>query len=524
MRVATAEQIAELDRRASEEFGVPAATLMENAGRQVAAVVSRLIDQRDARRVVVLVGKGNNGGDGLVAARHLRKRPVEVVAYLIGPEADLAGDAGKALEAARDARVQVNVVGTARQEDLEGWLGQADVLVDALFGTGFRGPAREPAASMIIAANRSGKPTVAVDIPSGLNSDTGRAEGPCIKAHATVTMGLPKVGLVIYPGAEYVGQLYVADIGYPKDLQDHPDGPTRLVLADMVRSRIPPRRPDSHKGTYGTVLVIAGSVGYSGAPAMTALGALRVGAGLVKVGVPKAIYEIVASKVTEGMPTPLADEDGALAPEAVDQILDLAETATAVAVGPGLSAVHGPAEVVTALLRTSKPLVIDADGLNVLAGRTDRLPRSAPTIITPHPGELGRLLGISAADVQRDRLQAARTASASFRCVVVLKGARTVVALRDGEVFIIPTGNPGMATGGMGDVLTGAIASLLGQGLDPLSAAYAGAYLHGLAADLLASDRGQVGMLATEVANYLPTAIRRVQTGQYQDPIIRLRD
>lgn len=525
MRVATAQQIAELDRRASEEFGVPTATLMENAGRHVAQVASRLIDQRDARRVAVLVGKGNNGGDGLVAARHLRKRPVDVTAYLIGPESDLTGDAGKALEAAKDARVQIHgVAAAARPEDFEDWLDQADILVDALFGTGFRGPAREPAASMIIAANRSGKPIVAVDIPSGLNADTGRPEGPCIRAHATVTMGLPKVGLVIYPGAEYVGQLYVADIGYPKDLQDKPGGPTRLVMADMVRSRIPQRRPDSHKGTFGTVLVIAGAVGYSGAPVMTVMGALRTGAGLVKVGVPKAIYEIVASKITEGMPSPLPDEDGALAPEAVDRILDMADSATAIAVGPGLSNVQGPAEVVSALLRTTKPLVIDADGLNVLAGKTDRLPRSAPTIITPHPGELGRLLGISAADVQKDRLQAARTAAASFRCVVVLKGARTVVALRDGEAFIIPTGNPGMATGGMGDVLTGAIASLLGQGLDPLSAAYAGAYLHGLAGDLLASDRGQVGMLATEVANYLPAAIRRVQAGQYQDPIVRLRD
>jgi NAD(P)H-hydrate epimerase len=524
MRVATAQQIAELDRRAAEEFGVPTGTLMENAGRHVATVVSKLIEQREGRRVVVLVGKGNNGGDGLVAARYVKTPRLEVTAYLTGTAADMTGDAGKALAAAREAWVPIHSLATASADEMEDLLGSADVIVDAIFGTGFRGPAREPAASMITAANRTGKPIVAVDVPSGLNADTGRPEGPTIKAHSTVTMGLPKVGLVIYPGAEYVGQLYVADIGYPQDLQDRPDGPTRLVMADMVRSRIPPRKPDTHKGTYGRVLVVAGAVGYTGAPAMTTLGALRAGAGLVTVAVPDAIYGIVASKVTEGMPTPLPDEDGALAPEAVERVLDLAEPATAVAVGPGLSTVPGTTEVVRALLRTPKPLVIDADGLNVLAGDTERLPRSAPTIITPHPGELGRLLGVSASDVQRDRLQAARSAAAAFRCVVLLKGARTVVALRDGEAFIIPTGNPGMATGGMGDILTGMIAAFLGQGLDPLSAAYAGAYLHGLAADILASERGQIGMLATEVADHFPTAIHRIQTGQYRDPIIRLTE
>jgi NAD(P)H-hydrate epimerase len=524
MRIATAQQISELDRRAAEDFGVPTATLMENAGKHVATVVSQLIEQRGGRRIVVLAGKGNNGGDGLVAARYIKNPRLEVSAYLTAPASEFDGDAAKALAAAREAWVPIHSLATAGSDEIEDLLGTADIIVDAIFGTGFRGPAREPAASMIAAANRTGKPIVAVDVPSGLNADTGKPEGPCIRATATVTMGLPKVGLVIYPGAEYVGQLYVADIGYPPGLSPDHEVPTRLVTADMVKSRIPARKPDTHKGTYGTVLVVAGAVGYTGAAAMTTLGALRAGAGLVRVAVPQAIYEIVASKVTEGMPVPLPDRDGALAPEAADRVVELAKDSTVVAVGPGLSMGPGTAEVVTMLLRTQTPLVIDADGLNVLAGSTERLPRSAPTIITPHPGELGRLLGVSASDVQRDRLQAARSAASAFRCVVLLKGARTVVAIPDGEAFIIPTGNPGMATGGMGDVLTGAIAALLGQGLDALSAAYAGAYVHGLAADLLAADRGQVGMLATEVADRLPAAIRRVQTGQYHDPIVHLTE
>jgi len=522
MRVVSAAEIAELDRRAVEEYGIPVARLMDAAGRRTASAAGILLQQRGGRRVVVLAGKGNNGGDGLVAARYLRTSGFEVTAVLAAPETEFSGEAGRALAAAVEAGVPVRpAAGQAVASQMAG----ADLIVDALFGTGFRGPARGEAAALIEAANRSGRPILAVDVPSGLVADTGRWEGPCIRATATVTMGLPKTGLLVYPGAEMAGTVYVADIGYPAELRDDPSLKTHLLTSEMVRALLPPRQPDTHKGTYGRVLIVAGSVGFTGAAALTCFGALRTGAGLVTVAVPQRIYPIVAARVTEGMPTPLPDAGGAVAAEAVARVEELASAADVIAVGPGVSRAAGPLRVVEHLLAGQRPLVIDADGLNVLAGRTETLERPhAPAVLTPHPGELGRLTGASAGEIQRDRLGAARSAALRFGAVVLLKGARTVVATPDGQAFIVPTGNPGMATGGMGDVLTGAVASLIGQGLPPVQAAYAAAYLHGLAADLIAQERGTVGMLASEVADHLPAAIKRVQTGEQKDAIIELRD
>jgi NAD(P)H-hydrate epimerase len=437
-------------------------------------------------------------------------------------QGDLQGEPARALAAAANAGVTIHSVPTPPSGEE---LAHEHLIIDALFGTGFHGPIRGVAAALIDSANRSAKPILAVDIPSGLDADTGRWEGSCIRAAATVTMGLPKIGLLVYPGAEMAGTIYVADIGYPAPLRDDPSIPTHVVTAEMIRALLPVRRPDTHKGTYGRVLIIAGSVGFTGAAALATLGALRAGSGLVVVGVPQSVYAIVASKVTEGMPTPLPDANGALASDAVGKIEELAAGADAIAIGPGLSGASGVLTVVEALLAGSRPLVIDADGLNVLAGRRGALERThAMAVLTPHPGELSRLTGISAAEVQRDRLQAARSAAARFKSIVTLKGARTVVATPEGEAFIVPTGNAGMATGGMGDVLTGAVVSFVGQGLHPTQAAYVAAYVHGLAADLIAHARGMVGMLASEVADYLPLAIQRVQAGTRVDGIRELRD
>lgn len=525
MRVVTSAQIAELDRRATAEYGISTIALMDQAGRRVAEAVSSLLRDHGGRRVVVLAGRGNNGGDGLVAARYLRTVGFQVAAYILADEREYHGEVRRALEAAKDAGVPVTTIAHASLAGVEQSMAATDVIVDALFGTGFRGPAQGEAAVLIELANQTGKPIVAVDIPSGLQADTGRFEDPCIRAMATVTMGLPKVGLLVYPGAEAAGTIYVADIGYPAALVDDPAISTHLVTAAMVRSLVPPRAPDTHKGTYGRVLVLAGSVGFTGAAVLTTLGALRTGAGLVTVGVPQSVYPIVAAQVTEGMPTPLADAAGAIAAEARDRIAELAMNADVIALGPGLSRSDGVRAVVESLLQGDRPLVIDADALNVLAGRARMLSQSrAPVVITPHPGELGRLVDRPAAEIQTDRLGAARAAATQFRSVVLLKGARTVVATPGGQAYIVPTGNPGMATGGMGDVLTGAIAALIGQGRQPVEAAFGAAYLHGLAADLIAESRSQVGMLASEVADHLPIAIRRIQMGEHRDPVVELRD
>jgi NAD(P)H-hydrate epimerase len=515
MRVPTSSEIAALDRRATEIFGIPVTALMEQAGRRVAQAALLLLGPR-ARRVAILAGKGNNGGDGFVAGRVLREQGLQVTALLIAPAGDYTGDAGRTLAEARAAGVELR---DASEVDLASF----DLIIDALFGTGFKGPARGAPRALIEAANASGVPILAVDIPSGLDADTGRPEGPAIHAAATVTMGLPKVGLVVYPGAELAGTIYVADICYPPELAEDASVRTHLVMPEVVRAGLPARPPDSHKGTYGRTLVVAGSLGFTGAAALAALGALRTGAGLVTLCVPEAIYPIIAGLVAEAMPRPVDDDGGQMAASAWDAVHRAAAAADAVAVGPGLGVSDGVRAIVEGLLRDGRPLVVDADALNVMAPTADVLAdASGPLVITPHPGELARLVNSSTGDIQTDRLTSARAAASRFRCVVVLKGARTVVARPDGEAFIVPTGNPGMASGGMGDVLTGMIASFIGQGLPAADAAWTAAYLHGLAADLIAEERGVVGMLASEVAHRLPAAIARVRRGEQPDPVIHL--
>ncbi len=515
--------MAALDRRAADEFGISTLMLMEAAGRQVAAAAMQMVAAASPRAFVV-AGKGNNGGDGLVAARVLMAAGWRVSVILLAREADVSGDAAVNLGAARRAGVEIVPLDSTGVPGLRGVLGGADLVIDGLFGTGFRGPVVGLAAKTVEAINACGRPVLAIDIPSGVQGDTGTVEGPAVRAQMTVTLGLPKIGLLLPPGAEHAGRIGVADVGHPQRLIDGAGLRTSLVTRAMVDAAIPTRRMDAHKGAFGRVLVIAGAVGYTGAAILCTRGALRSGAGLVTVGVPAPIYPIVASSVIEGMPVPLADHDGALAVEAGDQIRDLTAAADVVAGGPGLSRLPGPAAIVRRLLaECAKPMVLDADALNVLAGSTEVLRQArAPVVITPHPGEMARLLDAKTEDVQRHRLQTARAAAARFGVVVVLKGARTVVASPDGEAFIVSTGNPAMATGGMGDVLTGAIAALIGQRLPPIAAAWTGAYLHGLAGDLAVAARGPAGILAREVADHLPAALRAVRAGAVDEVVRRL--
>ncbi|MDR7465107.1 MAG: NAD(P)H-hydrate dehydratase, partial [Armatimonadota bacterium] len=505
-------------------LGMSSALLMENAGRRVAEVVAGVVSPR-GRRCVVLAGKGSNGGDGLVAARYLAARGWQVEVFLLAREDEVTGEPRRNLALAREAGVEVAPVVSTALAGVRERVRGADVIIDAIFGTGFRGQPMGLAAELIEVANAAAVPVVAVDIPSGVDADSGAVRGVAITAAATVTMGWPKVGLLVYPGAACVGQLYVADIGYPPALLERVRPGTRAVTAEMVREALPPRRADSHKGTYGRVLVLAGSVGFSGAPSLCALGALRAGAGLVTLAVSESIYLIVAAREFEAMPHPLPAEDGGVGESAWGRLATLAADADVLAVGPGLGRRPGVAALLRRLLAESTtPLVLDADALNVLAGAQDVLAGSrAEKILTPHPGEMARLLGSTTAAVQEDRLRAAREAARRFSAVVVLKGARTVVAAPDGQTCIVPVGNPAMATGGMGDVLTGAIAALVGQRLPLLAAAWAGAYLHGLAGDLVAEQVGPAGILAREVADALPRARAALHRGPPPGPIHVLR-
>jgi NAD(P)H-hydrate epimerase len=361
--------------------------------------------------------------------------------------------------------------------------------------------------------NGSGKPIVAVDIPSGLEADTGKANGPCIRATHTVTFALPKLGLILEPGADYAGELHVADISIPTVLIEKEAPQRYLITADMVKEWLPPRPSAAHKGDFGRVMVVAGSRGMTGAACLVGEAALRAGAGLVTVAVPESLHDIMESKLTEVMTVPLPDTGkGSLSRDARQKILSLLENANVLAIGPGLSTVPEVVTMLRELLPSVRiPCVIDADGLNALAGEVDVLRKiQAPVVITPHPGEMARLMGVTIREIQEDRLSVAGKAATTWNEVSLLKGARTVVAAPNGAIYINPTGNPGMATGGSGDVLTGVVAALIAQGLGPAQAASAGAYIHGLAGDIGAGIKGMIGLTAGDILLNLPAAIMNI--------------
>jgi len=527
LKLTTAAQMREMDRRTIEDFGVPSLVLMENAALRVVDVIAERFGPLGGRRVGVVCGKGNNGGDGLAIARHLATRlGAEVEVWLASDPQSLTGDAAANFKMA--VRFGLNFL-TSDAPPVSGAAndgrGGADLIVDALLGTGIRGGVTGEFAEVINAMNGAGCPIVAVDVPSGLDADTGKVEGACVKATLTVTFALPKVGLMVYPGAEYVGELVVADVGMPRQVMAADDLLVSATQAADVAGWLPRRinGRDSNKGQFGHVTVFAGSAGFVGAPCLTAEAAARTGAGLVTLAVPEGIQNALMARVSPVVMTRgLAQTAmGAFARGAVEAALELAGKGTAAALGPGLG---GPdseetrAFVREFVSRCPVPLVIDADALNCLALEPDRgasvvKGRPATTVLTPHPGEMGRLLGTDTKSVQADRRAAVEQAASDYGCPVLLKGARTLIASPDGRLAVNTTSNPGMATGGSGDVLSGVLAALLAAKLEPWEAAAAGAFLHGLAGDLVAAEQGgPAGLIATDLVNHLPAAIARCQT------------
>ena len=516
MRVVTAEEMKALDKATIEEYRIPGLVLMENAGRRVVEVIVKELGEVRDKVVTIFIGKGNNGGDGLVVARHLVNMGAEVkVLALVNPD-EISGDAKVNLEIWRkvDQKIYslqhgdgINIVKLV--------LMNTDLIVDAIFGTGFKGRVAEKVGSIIEVLNGSGKPIVAVDIPSGLEADTGRVKGPCILAAHTVTFGLPKLGLILEPGADYAGQLHIADISIPAVLIEKAAPQRYLITHELVKEWLPLRPSAAHKGDFGRVLVVAGSKGMTGAACLAGEGALRAGAGLVTVAVPETLHDILEVKLTEVMTSPLPDTgNGYLSKGARQKIFSLLEGMNVLAVGPGISNIPEVAAMVRELLPSIRvPCVLDADAVNALAGAGDILRKvQAPVVITPHPGELSRLTGMTVREIQEDRIAAAVNAANMWNVVVLLKGARTVVAAPGGAIYINPTGNPGMATGGSGDVLTGTVAALIGQGLEPARAAAAGAFIHGLAGDIAAKEKGMMGLVAGDVLSALPAALRELES------------
>lgn len=507
LRIATGQQMREFDRRAVEEFGVPSIVLMENAGRHVADVVRTLLTTLTGKRVCIVSGKGNNGGDGFVAARHLRDNGAQVSVLLLGDPADVKGDARVNLDILLKSGGQVESLTTAAR--LSSVLARSHAVVDAIFGTGLRGEVTGLPAEIIETINESGVPVVAVDLPSGLDADSGRIWGVCVRANQTVTFALPKIGLLSYPGAMYAGEVIVGEIGIPHQLYD--DIKTELTDDAWVTSRLPRRLPDSHKGTFGTTIVLAGSAGFTGAAAMASEAALKVGAGLCTLGIPISMQDVMAVKLTEMMTRGLPETDSrALSADALEPALDLCSKATSVVLGCGLGTHPGTCEFVYRFLSSAKlPVVVDADALNCLAKDTRILEgEHGELVLTPHPGEMARLLGTRSDSIQSNRMDVVREAAARFRSVVVLKGARTLVADPSGRVFVNPTGNAGLAKGGTGDVLAGCIGGLIAQGVGAFDAAVCGVFIHGRAGDLAASAVGTAGMLAGDLLGALPKTLK----------------
>lgn len=519
MKIVTAEQMREIDRKAIEERGLPGLTLMENAGRAVADAALRITEGYPDRPILVVCGRGNNGGDGFVAARHLAEMGRTVRVFLASPPAEITGDARHNLD--RLAAVGLSPQPISDPEPLTRSCDQAGLIVDALLGTGLSGKVKGLAGQLIEAMVKCGRPVLAVDIPSGLDADTGEPLGLAVRAQETVTMGLPKLGLFLHPGADHAGRVTVADIGFPADLIAESPALAELTDPEWVRMLLPRRARTAHKGDFGRVLVIAGSVGFTGAASLCAEAALRVGAGLVTVGCPASVNDILEVKLTEAITFPLPETyQRSLDTRALALILELAERADVLAVGPGLSRQPETSLLVRRLVtRVDKPMVLDADALNALAEGPGILEGDhAPAVLTPHPGEMGRLLGIPAGKVQQRRAYYAEAATNRFRSVIILKGACSLIAEAGRPLTVNPTGNPGLASGGTGDVLTGMVAGLIGQGLLPFEAACAAAYLHGLAGDLAARQLGEASLMAGDLLNWLPQAICQTMAGPQPSP------
>jgi len=497
----------EVDRVTISKLGLPSLVLMESA----ASAVSEIVSERfpDAGRVVMVCGPGNNGGDGLAVARQLRCQGFDVKVGMVAARRELRGDAAVQFELARRFDVQIRDCARATEVRLAELVADADVVVDALFGTGLDRPLRGRWAQAVRLINRAGVPVVAVDVPSGLQGSSADVPDEAVLALVTVTFGAPKVAHVLPPACWRCGDVAVADIGIPPWVIER-RADLALVEAEDVSEWLPRRPADSHKGRFGHLLVVAGREGRAGAAALAARAAVAMGSGLVTVATVRAAVRPIQPLVPEAMVDPLpAGEDGAVSGEGIEASLD---KATALAVGPGLGLGDGPRRLLSTILeRWRGPLLLDADALTLLAGKLKPLRgRDVPAVLTPHPGELGRLLGVSTADVTRDRLGAALAAARKAGAIVLAKGAHTVIVGGEGWSLVNPTGTAGLASGGAGDVLTGAIGAFLAQGVPPKEAAAAGAWLHGRAAEL-AGERHTGAVPASVLVRQLTKAEAEVR-------------
>ena len=508
MYLVTAAEMQKIDGETIRSFGIPGRVLMENAGRGTTRILFEKFSDIQHKSLGIIAGRGNNGGDGFVVARCAAGRGVAVVVYLLSSIDRVTGDALANLKLLPALKIPVvEIPDAATLSDRATAMAQHEIWVDAVFGTGLSSDIRGHYREAIDLVNSFNRPVLAVDIPSGINADNGQICGTCVQADVTATFGYPKIGHAVFPGKRYTGAMEVIDIGIPPHIADAVAPRQRLTTRKKAARSLRPRALDAHKGDTGHLLVIAGSTGKTGAAAMTCLAAMRTGAGLVSLGGPKSLNAAMETMLLEVMTVPLAETgEGALSENAFDQIDQLLKGKRCLATGPGIGTAAETGQLIRKLLRKCEiPMVIDADGLNNIAGHNAILEKlKAPAVLTPHPGEMARLTGLSIARIQRDRTGCARDFAAATGTIIVLKGAGTVVALPDGTVHVNTTGNPGMASGGTGDVLTGIIAGLITQGYSPETSAVAGVYLHGAASDAIAAAGKPIGYLAGDIIEQIP--------------------
>ena len=523
----TASESRQFDQLA-EQAGLPSLVLMENAALRVAEVLQQHFELDPPKRIVIVCGKGNNGGDGMALARHLHNIGFQVQVFLLADPDELKGDAAINYRAAFNFGVPIQSITSSDQlSQLVEKLQTADLVVDALLGTGIAGEVRGLYADAIPLITQNSTRILSIDIPSGINSDTGEVCGVAVRADATVTLGAVKLGLVLFPGADYAGDLFVGSLGIPEQLLTKLNIRRFVSTYELVGRALPPRHPNTHKGDYGRVLIVGGAPGMTGAAIMAGKAALRAGAGLVQVALPQSLNIAVETAALEVMSFPLPEtEAGTIAPEALNALADRLNWADVIAVGCGISRNERTQTFVRQLVaQVDKPMVIDADGLIALAGHSEILRRrKSPTILTPHPGEMAALMQTTVGEVQRDRVGTALKAAREFNAIIVLKGARTITAAPDETMLVNLTGNAGMATGGSGDVLTGIIAALLAQTItrhsqvpNPQSlteAVAASVFLHGLAGDIASWEKGEVALIAGDLLDHLPRAINEPELSQ----------
>ncbi|NLB18840.1 MAG: NAD(P)H-hydrate dehydratase [Syntrophomonadaceae bacterium] len=512
MKIVSAQEMRGIDQRAIQEYGISSLILMENAGVRVVEVANTFLENKSNPLVAVVAGKGNNGGDGLVVARHLINSGARVEIFVSGNLQEMTPDCQVNYEILMKMRASIYLLPAEEAiSQLTISALAADLIIDAMYGISFHGRLGEDDARIVSILNRSGKPIVAIDIPSGVEADSGKVFGEAIRAAWTVTLALPKMGILVEPGRSHAGRVTVADISIPSILMSDPVLKQNLLTEEMVTGFFPPRPHESHKGTFGHTIVVGGSVGMTGAVALASAAALSVGAGLVTAAVPESLAPIVEGALVEVMTIPLPENRyKSIAEESLPVIETLLERASVCAIGPGLSRYAEAGAIVRFILeRSGVPIVIDADGLNALCEDNSILSkRQVPIVLTPHPGEMARLLGKTVEYVQSNRLKVAREAAMEWGVTIVLKGANTVVAEPGGELYLNITGNPGMATAGSGDVLTGVISGLISQGLRPNVAASIGVYIHGKAGNLVKERNGERGLVAGDMIRALTEVIK----------------